>query len=98
MEVVFEQPALNVNISTKEIFTHEFKGFNYSKTPLKIKNIGASCGCLTFNHPGDLQPQSAFKIKVYLNKLNRPGLFSVSLNVDFENGEKKQLKLSGSAV
>ena len=98
MDIVFEKTQVNVNISTKEVFTYDLKGFNHSKEPVKVKAIGASCGCLSFDNPQTLDPQSAFKIKLYLNKINKPGLFSVSLSVDFSNGQKFLFKVAGSAV
>ena len=94
-QIVFEHESLNVEISSKEIGTHIWRGFNFSSDPVIVNSMKVSCGCLSFDPIKILPANSEFEFKTYINKLNQSGLFSVSLFLEFSNDEKQTLKLSG---
>ena len=93
--ISFESNHKKVTVSSQNVETHKWQGYNSSSQPVKVTQMGVSCGCFSFDRISEVPANSPFEITTYINKVGKSGLFSVSLTVDFENGQKEELKLSG---
>lgn len=96
--IAFEKNNQHVQVSSEQVETHKWKGFNSSDKPIKVTQMGVSCGCFSFERIEEVPAQSDFEITTYINKVGKSGLFSVSLTIDFENGQKEELRLSGKII
>lgn len=94
-DIVFEKQSLNTKISSTQVETHKWKGYNLSNKVIKVQQMGVSCGCFSYDQLSEVAPNSEFEITTYINKVGRSGLFSVSLTIKFDNGQAEILKLSG---
>ena len=94
-DIVFERTSLNTKISSTQVETHKWKGFNVSNKLIKIQQMGVSCGCFSYDSLNEIKPNSEFEITTYINKVGRSGLFAVSLTIKFDNGQSEIIKLSG---
>lgn len=96
--IAFETNRKNVQVSSEKVETHTWKGYNSSKEPIKVTAMGVSCGCFSFERLYEIPAESEFEITTYINKVGKSGLFAVTLTVDFENGQKEELRLSGQII
>ena len=83
-------------------FDFEFK--NISKKAITLTNVQASCGCTTPNWPKEpIAPKKKGLIKVTYNPAGRPGNFSKSITVRYQQaGEEKPqvivLNIKGNVI
>lgn len=76
--------------------THIFEVANRSKTPLKITNINASCGCTTPEWEKDktIAPGEKTEIKVGYNAAAE-GPFTKFITVTYNESQNKQITIKG---
>jgi hypothetical protein len=83
--------------------SHEFVFTNTGDEPLVVISANASCGCTVPDYPKDpIKPGKTGKIKVTYNPSGRPGEFTKSIKVRFNQSKKSSnrvtLKISGTVV
>lgn len=76
--------------------THEFKVTNNSKTPLKIDNVQASCGCTTptWDRENAIAPGQEGIITVGYNAAAE-GPFTKPITITYNGTQTKQLMIKG---
>ena len=75
--------------------THVFTFTNTGKTPLKLDNVQASCGCTTPEWSKDeVAPGTASKITVGYNAANE-GDFTKTITITYNSSQTKQLTIKG---
>lgn len=82
--IVFEKLEHNFGVIKEEngnaSYTFEFT--NTGKTPIKLTNVQASCGCTSPTWTKeDIQPRNIGKITAVYNPKDRPGIFNKSITV-----------------
>lgn len=97
-DIVFEQPVVKADFKTDTIYTHKFKGYNISNQVIKKLSAKGSCACLTATLPDEILPNSSFELSVHINKLGQQGYYSNALYLEFSNGQKETLKISGQLI
>ena len=100
-ERVHDFGAIN-EVDGRVSFDFEFK--NTSKKAVTLTNVQASCGCTTPNWPKEpIAPKKKGLIKVTYNPAGRPGNFSKSITVRYQQaGEEKPqvivLNIKGNVI
>lgn len=92
-QIVVEKPSEQVNISNSTIYTHTFKGVNNGDT-VKLRSKSMGCSCTSLDVPLIIY-NGEFEITMKVDKIGRKGLYSVTSEVEFDNGEKIILHLNG---
>lgn len=95
-QIVFDKSAVRVDISNKEVFNHTFRGYKLKDVDISILSHKVSCGCMTVTLPDSLTNE--FEIKTHINKIGQSGFYVVSLYLEFSNGQKETLTLSGKII
>lgn len=93
-QIVFEQPVVKQDISNKEVYTHIFKGNNFSSNRIKIKDWNKNCSCTGIEHPEVINP-GPFEVKMNIDKRGLTGLFLSKAVINFSNNEQVELKING---
>jgi hypothetical protein len=84
------------NIPQGRPVTHEFEVVNYTKKPLIIENVQASCGCTTPEWSQEpIKPGASSKIKVGFNAAAE-GAFTKNITISYNGSETKMLAISGT--
>ncbi len=88
---------------TRPEFVFKFK--NTGKTPIKLSRVSASCGCTTPHWTKEeVKPGATGEIKVVYNSKGRPGFFTKTVTVIYEDLETQKqsqpiyLKIKGKVV
>lgn len=75
---------------------HNFEIINTGKTPLKLDNVQASCGCTTPEWSRDaIEPGATARIKVGYNAATEGG-FEKTITITYNGTQTKQLIIKGS--
>lgn len=73
--------------------------YNCSNKPLIIKNVQSSCGCVTPNWSSEpIMPGKTTEIIAQYNSMSRPGTFTKTLTVSFNDGTVMVLTLKGNVA
>jgi hypothetical protein len=73
-----------------------FEISNAGKTPLKLENVAASCGCTTPEWSRDaIEPGAAAKIKVGYNAAAE-GPFEKTITISYNSNQTKVLRIKGT--
>ena len=97
-QVVFDQPTLNLKVSTHRVYEHTVTGLNLSSNIIKVLYMSPSCSCLTYEPLDIVDANKEFSFKIYINKVGLTGRFSVSLTINFDNGQKEVIRISGEIL
>jgi hypothetical protein len=74
---------------------YSFTIYNLGKTPLKLEDVHASCGCTTPEWSRDaIAPGTSAQIKVGYNAASE-GPFEKFITVTYNAGQTKQIKIRG---
>lgn len=74
---------------------YTFEIVNTGKTPLKLDNVAATCGCTTPEWSRDaIEPGATAKIKVGYNAAAE-GVFEKMITITYNTTQTKQLKIRG---
>ena len=75
---------------------HSFEIINTGKTPLKLENVQASCGCTTPEWSSDpIAPGATAKIKVGYNAAGE-GYFDKFITITYNTNQSKQIRIKGT--
>ena len=76
--------------------TYDFIVTNAGKTPLKITNVHASCGCTTptWSHDSEINPGASDKINVGYNA-QAEGSFNKVVTITYNDSQTKTLNIKG---
>lgn len=75
---------------------YSFEIINTGKTPLKLDNVQASCGCTTPEWSRDeIAPGAVAKIKVGYNAAAE-GFFTKTITITYNNSQTKVLQIKGT--
>mgnify|MGYP003507151862 CR=1 FL=1 len=75
---------------------YSFEIINMGKTPLKLDNVAASCGCTTPEWSRDaIAPGATAKIKVGYNAASE-GPFDKTITITYNTTQTKQLRIKGT--
>lgn len=75
---------------------YSFEVVNTGKTPMKLDDVHASCGCTTPEWSRDpIAPGASAKIKVGYNAVAE-GYFEKFITVTYNTNQNKQLKIKGT--
>lgn len=76
-----------------------FKFTNNGAAPLVIKSAQASCGCTTPSYTkAPVMPGETGEVKASYGTEGRPGFFSKTVTVTFDNGSSQVLSISGTVA
>lgn len=92
-QIVVDKPSEQVNISNKDVYTHTFKAVN-NGPEIRLRSKSMGCSCTSLDVPFNIMT-GEFEIKMKVDKIGRKGLYSVTSEVEFSNGEKITLHLNG---
>ena len=80
-------------------YEFKFKLHNCSKTPLVIRGVRSSCGCLSPNWSKEpIQPGAYGTVTGLYNSKGRIGYFHKTLTVELNNGQTKYLTMVGIVI
>lgn len=96
MNIIFEHPTVQKNISSTEIHIENFKGHNVG-SPQTIKSVTTSCPCTTVKYPKELI-SGQFEIEVSIDKRGKSGFFSQSVTLLFSSGKEYKLNINGKII
>lgn len=95
MDIVFDQPKIQVKISNREPYVHKFKGLNLSNKTVNWRSTTKGCSCTHVDCPLIIGPQQSFEVTMIIDKVGQTGLFSVGSILEFDNEDKIKLNING---
>lgn len=94
-DIVFHQPTVQVTINNKELYTHHFKAVNIGNTLINKLSVTKGCSCTEVICPAEIKPNEEFEVIAIIDKRKDKGIFSVGAIIEFDNGQKIKLNVSG---
>lgn len=96
--IIFEETSFDFGIIPEEhgVVRHTYSFSNSSDEKLSITGVYPSCGCTVSDwNKEEIAPSGNGEITAIFDPLNRPGLFTKTLQVVFSNDTKIVLELRG---